>query len=118
MSDNESPAPKTAVVISNDASQQGQTIITPMGKANIIITVVTPIAAVLIRAAKAYLQTLVGLMTAAGFGVTILTPHPGDFFATLRLCAGLSIAAGGMSLLTNVLLLLTTLGDKIPSLKS
>lgn len=112
------PKAKTAVVISDTATNTGQMLQTPGDQPDIIVTVVTPIAAVLIRAAKAYLQTLVGLMTAAGFGVTILTPHPGDFFATLQLCAGLSIAAGGMSLLTNILLLLTALGDKFPTLKS
>lgn len=114
----QTPAPKTAVVISDTATNTGQMLQTPGNQPDIIVTVVTPVAAILIRAAKAYLQTLVGLMTAAGFGVMVLTPTPGDFFASLRLCAGLSIAAGVMSLLTNTLLLLTTLGDKFPTLKS
>lgn len=108
---------QTAVVISSNA-QPAQMLETPYGTPDLLIKVVTPIAAVLIRAAKAYVQTLIGLLTAAGFGVTMLTPDPGHFMATLKLCAGLAIASGVMSLLTNMLLLLTALGDKIPTLKS
>lgn len=111
------PTPSTAIVISNTAPQ-GQMIATPRGQPDIIVRVVTPLAAILIRASKAYLQTLIGLLSAAGFGVTILTPKPGDFFATLQLCAGLAVASGVMSLLTNTTLLLTALGDKFPTLKS
>lgn len=113
----ESNAIQTAVVISANAESH-QTLSTPYGHPDLLITVVTPLAAILVRSAKAYLQTLVGLLTAAGFGVTLLTPVPGDFFVTLKICAGLSIAAGVMSLLTNTLLLLTALGDKFPTLKS
>jgi hypothetical protein len=91
---------------------------TPGGHADILITVITPLVAILIRAAKAYLQTLVGLLSAAGLGMASTTLPPGDFIHTLGVCAGLSIAAGVMSLLTNILFLLTELGDKIPILKT
>lgn len=108
------PTPATAIVISSTAPQ-GQMIATPRGQPDIIVRVVTPVAAILIRAAKAYMQTLTGLL-AAGLTTTALPAK--DFVHLVYLCAGLSIASGAMSLLTNTTLLLTALGDKYPTLKS
>jgi len=109
--------PQTAVVVSASA-EHGQTLATPPGVPDVLVKVVTPLVAILVRAAKAYLQTLVGLLSAAGLGMASSTLPAGDFIHTLKVCAGLSVASGVMSLLTNVTLLLTVLGDKFPTLKS
>lgn len=108
----------TALVVSNSGTGDGQVIQTPFGHPDILVKVITPLAAILIRAAKAYLQTLVGLLGAGALGMASNTLPPGDFFHTLKICAGLSVAAGVMSILTNLLLFLTNLGDSFPTLKA
>lgn len=119
----ENAAMSTSVVISNEKpieqSSAGTLVVaTPQGRPDMLVTVVTPLVAILVRAAKAYLQTLVGLLGAAGFGMASNALPPGDFRHTFIVCAGLSVASGVMSLLTNTLLLLTALGDKFPTLKT
>lgn len=109
--------PASAVVVSATA-YKGQTLDTPIGHPDIVVTVITPLVAILIRAAKAYIQTLVGLLAAGGLGMASSTLPAGDFAHTLKVCAGLSVASGVMSLLTNVSVLLTALGDKYPILKA
>ncbi len=108
----------SAVVISGAVNPQGQLLSTPEGHADIVITVITPLVAIFVRAAKSYLQTLVGLLAAGGLGMASQTLPAGDFIHTLKVCAGLSVASGVMSLFTNILVLLTSLGDKIPLLKT
>jgi hypothetical protein len=108
----------TAVVVSGSARLTGQMLSTPAGYADIPIAVVTPLLAILVRAAKAYLQTLLGLLAAGGLGLASNTFPAGDFVHTLKVCAGLSVASGVMSILTNVSVLLTALGDKLPILKT
>lgn len=112
------PSTPTAVVVSGNAFKLGQTLQTPHGQPDIVVTVITPLMAILIRAAKAYVQTLVGLLAAGGLGIASSMLPAGDFMHTLKVCAGLSVASGVMSLLTNVSLLLTALGDKFPVLKT
>lgn len=112
------PSAPSAVVISGAVNPQGQLLSTPEGHADIVITVITPLVAILVRAARAYLQTLVGLLTAGGLGMASTVLPPGDFVHTLKVCAGLAIAPGIMSGLTNILTLLTALGDKFPILKT
>ncbi len=112
------PTQATAIVISGAAREGGQMLSTPAGFADIPISVVTPLFAILVRAAKSYVQTLVGLLAAGGLGLASNTLPAGDFMHTLRVCAGLSVASGVMSLLTNISVLLTALGDKFPILKT
>jgi hypothetical protein len=114
----DSPTPPTALVVSSTAYKTGQTLDTPRGQPDIVVTVITPLVAILIRAAKAYIQTLVGLLAAGGLGMASSTLPAGDFVHTLKVCAGLSVASGVMSLLTNVSVLLTALGDRFPILKT
>lgn len=112
------PQASTAVVISGSAYKSGQTLDTPLDQPDIVVTVITPLVAILIRASKAYLQTLLGLLSASAFGMASSVLPAGDFLHTLKVCAGLSVASGVMSLLTNVSILLTALGDRFPILKT
>lgn len=115
----DSPAPVSrTVAISADALPHFQTLDTPLGQPSVVVKVITPIVAIVIRALKAYLQTLLGLLAAGGLGIASETLPAGDFVHTLKVCAGLSIASGVMSLLTNVSVLLTALGDRFPILKT
>lgn len=109
--------PASAVVVSSTA-YKGQVLDTAFGHPDIVVTVITPLVAILIRATKAYVQTLLGLLAAGGLGMASSTLPPGDFVHTLKVCAGLSVASGVMSLLTNISVLLTALGDRFPILKA
>lgn len=111
-------ASTTAVVVSGSALKFGQTLDTPHGQPDIVITVITPLVAILVRAAKAYVQTLLGLLSASAFGMASTVLPAGDFVHTLKVCAGLSVASGVMSALTNISLLLTAVGDRFPILKT
>lgn len=113
------PATKpTAVVVSGSAFTMGQTLQTPPGQPDVVVTVITPLVAIFVRALKAYLQTLTGLLSASAFGMASTVLPAGDFMHTLKVCAGLSVASGVMSLLTNISVLLTALGDRFPILKT
>ena len=107
---------ETAVVVGGTGTG-GQVIVTPVGQPNIIIKVITPFAVILVRALKTYFQTLAGLMSASVAGAAQNTLPAGDFFHTLQICAGLSLGAAVMSILTNLPILLTDLGDRFPTLK-
>lgn len=108
----------TAVAVSGSAYTMGQSLQTPPGHPDVVVTVITPVVAILVRAAKAYLQTLLGLLSAGTLGMASNVLPAGDFVHTLKVCAGLSVASGVMSLLTNVSVLLTALGDRFPILKT
>lgn len=110
--------PITALVVSGTADKMGQTLSTPPGQPDIVITVITPLVAIIVRASKAYVQTLVGLLSASAFGMASTVLPAGDFVHTLKVCAGLSVASGVMSALTNISVLLTALGDRFPILKT
>ena len=102
---------------------RGQRLETRGAKPDLRTWIVTPLIAMLVRAITAYLQTLVGLMTAAGFGATLVLEHTanaphGTFLSTLEACSMLALAPAGMSVLSNLLILFTQLGDKFPTLKA
>lgn len=111
-------APKTQLVVSSTGTGDGKVLPTPFGHRDIVLKTITPLAAILIRAAKAYVQTLVGLLGAQAVGATANVLPSGDFMHTLKVCAGLAVGSGIMSLLTNTSLLLSDLGDKFPTLKA
>lgn len=107
---------QTAVVVGG-TGDGGQVVVTPPGQPNIIIRVITPFVAIFMRAVKTYFQTLLGLMSAYATGAASSTLPVGDFMHTLRVCAGLSVGAAVMSVLMNIPLLLTDLGERFPVLK-
>lgn len=107
---------QTAVVMGG-TGDGGQVIVTPPGQPNLIIKVVTPFMVLLVRAAKTYFQTLSGLMATSVSGSAAQILPAGDFMHTLKICAGLSIGAAVMSVLTNLPILFTELGERFPSLK-
>lgn len=80
---------------------------------NLLVTVVTPIAAVCIRFINTYLTVLTGLV-AAGMTSDII-PHT-DFFELVVSCAGLSIAGAGVGLLKDLVTIFGRLEGKFPLL--
>jgi hypothetical protein len=109
-----------AVVVSSASGSRtgdGTVVTTPSGERNVVLTYITPFVVIAIRAGKTYVQTLIGLMTASVTGAATNVLPVGDFMHTLYVCAGLSVGAAVMSMLTNLAVFLTELGDKFPSLK-
>lgn len=108
----------TTVAISDRAYPIGQMLATPYGHPEVFVKVITPIAAIVIRAAKTYVQSLTGFLAASGLGMAPSVLPAGDFWHLLAKCAGLALAPAFMSTLYNISTLLTALGDKYPTLKS
>ncbi len=87
---------------------------TPDGLPNVEVRVIQPLMVILIRSARVYLQTLLGLVT-AGMAAPKAIPAA-DFYHLVILCAGLSLAPAGVTLLQNAVELLGQLNQKYPTL--
>ncbi len=73
--------------------------VTPGTQPNLVVTIVTPLAAILIRFANNYLTMLVGLV-AAGMTSNIIPAT--DFLHLVYECAKLAIAGAGLGLLKDI----------------
>lgn len=80
---------------------------------NVIINVVSPIGAVLIRFANTFLTTLLGLILGA-LASNIIPAS--DFLHLIIKCAGLSIAGAGVGLIKDCITILGKLEQKFPLL--
>lgn len=81
---------------------------------NVVIKVIPPILALLVRFANAYLTTLVGLLTAGVVGKTVIPAT--DFWHLLLVCAQLSLAGPCVDLIKNLITMLGRLEGKYPLL--
>jgi hypothetical protein len=106
-----------AVVVSRGENAKTQTVVTPGTQANLMITALTPVYIVSIRTVRVYLQTLSGLLLAAGLGAASTVLPPGDFGHLLKVSAGLSIAPAAMCALQNFIELLAKLDQSNPQLR-
>jgi len=90
---------------------------TPDHLPNVIIQTITPLASILIRAARAYVTTLISLMGASmvGLGGDALVPH--DFFHRLRDYAAIALAAAAWAAIQNTGELLAKIDQKMPSFR-
>lgn len=80
---------------------------------NLLVTVISPLAAIGIRFFNTYLTVLAGLV-AAGLTSDII-PHT-DFIALVLRCAGLSVAGAGVGLLKDLVTVFGRLEQKYPLL--
>ena len=87
---------------------------TPDHLPNVEVRVIQPLMVILIRTARVYVQTLLGLVT-AGMAAPKAIPAA-DFYHLVTLCAGLSVAPAGLCLFQNALELLGKLDQKYPTL--
>lgn len=116
------PAPITATIsasaiaaaLGNQSHTLPGTIVTPEGHPNIIIKVVQPLAIIVIRALRVFLQTLLGLLTAGMVAPKALPAS--DFWHLLILCASLSAAPAGVCVIQNAIELLGKLDQAYPTL--
>lgn len=83
---------------------------------DVIVTVLTPLWVIFIRAGKAYFDALLGLLAAGGLGAAtdLLPVH--DFASLLSGAAQLSLSVAAVSVLRSVAELFTKLDQKYPTL--
>jgi hypothetical protein len=96
-------------------------MVTVKQASNVAVILMTPLRIVATRAARVYLQTLVGLLSAFGLGAAAdvgVTMAPGTFWHTFAACAGLSLAPTVMSILQNTLELLAKADATMPQLRA
>lgn len=78
---------------------------------NIVVKVVTPVLAILIRFANAYVTALIGLVTV---GLTTDALPAADFGVLVIRCTGLAIAGPAVSLAKDIVTILGGLEKKYP----
>lgn len=87
---------------------------------DIAVTVMSPVAVVLVRALRVYLQTLVGLLgtgaLASDFLPSDLLPA-GDFAHALKVAAGMSLGPAFVCAAQNAIELLGRLDERLPHLR-
>lgn len=111
------PDPITTIVIKGTGPggvtpvADGVVAVTPNHHADIVVQAISPIAALAIRFANAYLTTLVGLVT-AGLSTTVIPYH--DFADLVWKCAGMSLAGPTISLMKDLLTIFGRLENKYP----
>lgn len=108
------PLPVTLIGVRNDAGApitNGQVITTPDHQPNLVVQVVNPIIAILIRFASAYLTALVGLLV--GGPATGLI-GAGDLWHLILKCASLALAGPVVALFKDIVTILTGLERKFP----
>lgn len=88
-------------------------ISTPADQPNIVVNVISPLVAILIRFLNTYLTTLVGLISAGM--VTDIIPAT-DFVALVIACGKLSFAGAGLDALKNLVTIFGKLEGKFPLL--
>jgi hypothetical protein len=105
------------------APPNGTTIETPAGRPNIVIQLMTPIAQVLVRGVRTYVQGVIGFLLLGlaarpvmeNLGVVV---PPGDFVEAVKVAGGLALAPAAISLLQNTAELLGKLDAMFPKLRA
>jgi hypothetical protein len=102
------------VTLAANRAPAGMTAATAVGHPDVIIKVVQPLMIITVRAARVFLQTLMGLLTAGTVAPKALPAA--DFAHLLLLCASLSVAPAAYCIGQNALELLGKLDQKYPTL--
>lgn len=109
--------PVQALVIGStgDGGTVQKTIQTPDGQPNIIIQVVSPMLAILVRFVNSFLVMLVSLVSA---GMTTNIIPAKDFWDLVVKCATLSVAGAGLGFLKDLVTVFGNLEKKFPLLRA
>ncbi len=105
------------LVVQRDGQMDSQTVFTPHGVPNIVITVISPLRIVVVRALRVFLQTLVGLLTAGATGLAPNALPAGNFGHLLMTCASLAVAPAAICVIQNTIELLARLDESAPQLR-
>jgi hypothetical protein len=107
-----------AIVTKRDDTMPGSLLAqTPYGSPNIQVIAMSVFRQVFVRAARTYITSLTGLLTAGGIGFDkgVL---PNEFGPLLWACAGMALAPTVMSVLLNVGELLARFDQSHPQLRA
>lgn len=89
----------------------GQVIVTPANQPNLVVQVVTPLMALIVRFANAYVTALVGLVTV---GLTTDALPAADFAQLVVRCSSLALAGPCVALAKDLITILSGLERKFP----
>ncbi len=107
--------PMTVTVISGTGDgapiPSGTVMATPDHQPNLIIQVVGPIAAILVRFINTFLTALLGILMGA---MTSNVIQASDFIHLVYKCAGLAVAGAGVGLLKDLITVFGKLEGKYP----
>ena len=106
------PVPIT-VIGTGEGLVSGTKATTPPDQPNLVVNVVQPVIALLVRAVNVYVGSLVGLLAAAVPTDAIAAP---DFWHLFLKCAGLAIAGTVVLMLKDIVTITAKLEQKFPLL--
>lgn len=110
--------PVTVSIIggTGDGTVMGTVAVTPHDQPNLVLNVVSPLVALVVRFGNVFATTLLGLLTAAisPAGAKLLGAH--DFGTLLFNCASLALAPACVDLLKNLVTIFGNLEHKYPLL--
>ncbi len=103
----------TVNVVAVSSTGDGTSHATTQGiNPNLTVTFISPVVSILIKTVKAFLTSILGLLT-AGAVTSHLIPAT-DFWNLLEKCAGLSVGVAAVAFLGAVVILLGDLEKKFP----
>ena len=103
--------PVTVTVIGTDGLHKDTVATTPGLQPNLIITVIGPVLAIVIRFGNLFLTTLVGLVSA---GMVSDVIPAGDFAQLVLACAKLSVSVAGLGAIKDTVTIFGRLEQKFP----
>jgi len=91
--------------------------VTPGAQANIAVSVITPLVAVVVRFGHTFGMSLVGLITAGltPLGQDVLIPYP-DFWALVVGCSKLAASGAALGAIKDIVTIFARLENKFPLL--
>lgn len=95
--------------------------VTPSQESGFLVVAMRPIAIILIRSARNYVQSFSGLLTAAGLGADAVFEapiFPREFASKVTVCAALAVAPAFFCLVQNTGELLWKLDQKFPEMRA
>lgn len=109
--------PVTLTVIgTGDGLVQGAVAKTPPDQPNIVVNIVTPIMAILVRFANFYGAALLGLLIAGMTPAGGKLLYTGDFFQLVTVCASLALPGALVSSIKDILTITKNLENRWPLL--
>lgn len=94
----------------------GTVLTTPDHQPNVIVTVITPIMAIVVRFTTQFLTTLLGLVTAGMTPAGAKVIQAADFWHLVLTCASLSVVGAGVGLIKDLVTVFGRLEGKYPLL--
>ena len=105
------PVSVTVIGTESDGLPPCTTATTPGLMPNIVVTVITPLVAIVVRFLNAYFTTLAGLIT-AGMATNVIPAE--DFYHLVLKCATLSLAGAALGALKDIVTVFGKLEGKFP----